>query len=447
MKYHIYISLILGAMGLALPLQGQDQLSLDDAIREALQNNYGISIARYNVQQAENQAHLGAAGGLPSVNLSGGSNGGFTRNTSITLNQPDQQAGTPTTEITGGDIGTYGFNASLGIGYTLSLASYTNFDVLKTNAAQSKESLFLTIEQTASQISSAYYNLGRLADAYTLQEEALAQSRERLAYVQNQSDFGQANRVAILNAQVSVNTDSISLVQSEANLSNAKRDLNYLMGRDVETDFAVNTDVSPLQTFSLTQLEQEARAYNSSLRIADYGRKLAELNLKASRQSAYPTLSVNGSYAYQFADNGPVSVLTQQSSDGLSVSGTISFPIFNGNQIRRNIQNAEIGIASSQSSFKQAEQQVIRDLNKAYATYLNSIEVLDLSQKSLEAAQANFDRTKELFELGQASSVLFRDAQVNLVRVKYQLRDLLYTVKTSEVQLMQLSGQLVKEKE
>lgn len=430
-------------LGLLNGAFAQDVLSLEEAIKEALDNNYGIKIAQLDVKTAENSAYIGATGALPTVNLQGGSNVGYTRSSTIIINQPNPETGTPTTEITGGDIATYGFNASLGVNYTLALGSFTNFEILNTSVGRSKESLHLTLEQTASQISNAYYAMARLVDAYELQKESLQKSKERLAYVQNQAEFGQANGVALLNAQVDINTDSVNLAQTMASLENAQRDLNYLMGRDVEVEFTIDTEITPVGIMSLNSLQDKALTQNSSLVIADYGRKVANLNLKAARQSAYPTLTVNGSYGYNFSDNGPISILTRQSNDGLTLSGGINIPLFSGNQIRRNIQNAEIAIASSVGTYKQTEQQILRDVNKAYANYINARKVLALNQKSLEAAEANFDRTKELFELGQASSVLFREAQLNLLRVKYNLRSLLYDIKNSEVQLMQLSGQLV----
>lgn len=428
-------------------VHAQEVLTLETALEQALNNNYGIQIARYSVEQAENSAYLGATGALPSVVATGGGNLGFTRATSITLNQANPETGEPTTEITGNDIATYGANAALGISYTLSAASYTQFEVLKQSVGLNQESLFLTIEQTFSQLNVAFYNLGRQLTLYELQKKSLDRSRNRLEYVKTQAELGQSNSVALLNAQVDVNADSISLAQTEAGVANAKRDLNYLIGRDVETAFTIDPTVKLGPQMELAGLQSSALAQNSSLSIADYNRKVSELNLKVARQSALPTLSISGQYAYNFSDNGPVSVLTQQSSDGLSLSGTVSFPIFNGSQIKRNVQNAEIGVASTQSSYKQTEQQVILDLNKAYATYQNNLRVLQLSETSLEAAQLNFVRTQEAFELGQANGVQYREAQLNLARVENQLNDLRFNVKQSEIELLRLSGQLVQQNE
>ncbi|MEO0641325.1 MAG: TolC family protein, partial [Bacteroidota bacterium] len=124
-------------------------------------------------------------------------------------------------------------------------------------------------------------------------------------------------------------------------------------------------------------------------------------------------------------------------------NGSISIPIFQGNQLKRNIQDAEVGIANSRSQYKQTEQQVIRDLQKAYATYQNSLSILRLSQTSVRAAQANFDRTKEAFELGQSTNIAFREAQLNLLRSENQLNNVQFDVKSSEIELMRLSGRLV----
>ncbi len=441
--YHISIWLVLMVGIIRLP--AQEVLSLEQALAIALENNYGIKVAAFNADQAETNAYLGATGALPSVNASTGGNLGFTRNTSITINQPDPETGTPTTEITGGDVTTYGLNAALAVNYVLALSNYTRLEVLQTTAAQSKESLYLTTEQTLSQLSVAYYNLARQLKLYELQARSLERSRKRLTFVQNQADLGQSNSVNLLNAQVDINTDSINLVSTQANVTNAKRDLNFLLGRDVETDFRIETGVELGESLSLITLTQDALAQNSSLKIADYNRKISNLNLKVARQAALPSLSLSGSYAYNFSDNGPVSILTQQSSDGLTASGSISVPIFNGHQIKRNIQSAEIGVASSQYNYKQAEQQVIRDLNKAYATYENNQRVMVLSEKSLEAAQLNFSRTEEAFRLGQASGVQFREAQLNLARVENQLNDYRFTIKQNEIELLRLSGQLVNE--
>ena len=56
----------------------------------------------------------------------------------------------------------------------------------------------------------------------------------RLSFVQNQNEFGIVNKLAVLNAEVDVNTDSVNLETVNLNLENAVRDLNMLLGVEIK---------------------------------------------------------------------------------------------------------------------------------------------------------------------------------------------------------------------
>ncbi|MEL6627052.1 MAG: TolC family protein [Bacteroidota bacterium] len=425
----------------------QEVLGLEDAIVTALENNYGVQIAKYNSEQAEIQSHPGAAGLYPSLNLSGGGNYNLTNRTKVSGNPANpilDAEGRPIEEFVFNEsLTTYGLNSAVGVTYAFGLGQLESYKILQTNASLTKENGLLIMEQTIAQISATYYQLARLTKAYQLQEASLERSRQRLEFAQTQREFGTGTELAILNARVDVSTDSINLLNASLNIENARKDLNFLMGTEIERQYQVNTDLELNPDFNLDELATSALAGNTSLKVADYGRKVAELNLRVAQKARYPQLSVSGNYAYNFSTNLPFAQTLDQSTFGFAGNGSISIPIFQGNQLKRNIQDAEVGIANSRSQYKQTEQQVIRDLQKAYATYQNSLSILRLSQTSVRAAQANFDRTKEAFELGQSTNIAFREAQLNLLRSENQLNNVQFDVKSSEIELMRLSGRLV----
>lgn len=428
-------------LGLAMTIApAQDLLTLEQAIAEALQSNYGIQVQRYSEQQALNDAHPGGANLLPSVDLSG--SGQYSSN-SASGDQLDTRTGEATPfEASGIENSSLSANAELS--YTLALASFRQYRVLQTSANLSEEQTQQLIEQTALQVATSYYNLAKLANRLQLQREALQRSREQLSQVQNQQEFGSSNRLAVLNARVNVNTDSVNLVSNQVTYENARRDLNLLLGREVDSEYEVQTDINLGEKLTYQSLEQKLRETNASLRVAETSRRLAELNLATTEARRLPTLSVNGSYAYNFQRN-PFSIAPELQTWGPSVSASVNFNLFNGFQLNRQIQNAEIDIASSRTQYREAEQTALRDLAKTYANYRNNLQVLALNQANLEAAQLNFERTEEAFKLGQASSVELRQAQLNLQQIENQLSDLRFDVKLNEVQLLQLSGQLVEQ--
>ncbi|MEL6650154.1 MAG: TolC family protein [Bacteroidota bacterium] len=290
----------------------------------------------------------------------------------------------------------------------------------------------------------AYYQLARLQANYAVLLESEQASRERINFLRNQFEFGQSNSLAILNAQVDLNTDSVNLAVAEMNMENARRDLNYLMGVDLAQTFSVEKSLNWKDDWRFEELARLAREGNASLNTAAYNRQVSELNLKIAQGGRLPRLDVNASYAYNNSNNGPFSFVSRTQGLGLNAGATLSVPIFTGFRNKVNIQNAEVSVASSNLAYQQAEQLLLLDLQNAYANYQNSMAIYRLQRNNLTAAEANFARTQESFELGQATSLQFREAQLNLQRVRNQINDLRFDVKLNEMELLRLSGQLVE---
>ncbi|MEM6346699.1 MAG: TolC family protein [Bacteroidota bacterium] len=431
---------------LPIMLVAQDTLSLDDAIQKALESNYDIRVARYNIESVTNNAQPGMAGLLPEVSATAGAN---YSNSSGSADFPitDSLTGerVVVTQSASG-IETNSQNVGISANYTVfsGLANKTNYQLLQKNVELTEAQVKGQIEANLVQVINAYYQLARLQANYQILLESEQASRERINFVRNQFEFGQSNSLAILNAQVDLNTDSVNLAVAEMNMETARRELNLLMGAGLEEVFSVEEKVDWNAGWKLEELARLARESNASLMTASYNRQVSELNLKIAQASRLPRLDVNASYAYNNSNNGPFSFATRTQGLGLNAGATLSVPIFTGFRNKVNIQNAEVSVASSNLSYQQAEQILLKDLYNAYANYQNSIAIYRLQRKNLSAAEANFSRTQESFELGQATSIQFRDAQLNLQRVQNQINDLRFDIKLNEMELIRLSGQLVE---
>jgi len=60
--------------------------------------------------------------------------------------------------------------------------------------------------------------------------------------------------------------------------------------------------------------------------------------------------------------------------------------------------------------------------------------------------QNNFNRTPERYKLGQVTSIEFRQAQINLINSKTALNNAKFDAKLIEIQLLQLSGEILNVK-
>lgn len=433
---------------LMLPLfvVAQDTLSLDDAVQQALESNYDIRVARYNIESVTNNAQPGMAGLLPEVSASAGAN---YSNSSGSADFPgvDTLTGEQITVTQSANgIQTSSQNVGLSANYTVfsGLANKTNYQILQKNVELTEAQVMSQIEGNLIQVINAYYQLARLQANYQILLASEQASRERINFVSNQFDFGQSNSLAILNAQVDLNADSVNLAIADMNMETARRELNLLMGADLNQIFAVDKDVNWKDDWRVEELARLARENNSTLKTASYNRQVSEMNLQVAQASRLPRLDLNASYGYNNNNNGPFSFVSRTQGLGLNAGATLSMPIFTGYRNKINIQNAEVSVASSNLSYQQTEQILLKDLYNAYANYQNSMAIYRLQRKNLGAAEANFSRTQESFELGQATSIQFRDAQLNLQRVQNQINDLRFDIKLNEMELVRLSGQLVE---
>ena len=69
--------------------------------------------------------------------------------------------------------------------------------------------------------------------------------------------------------------------------------------------------------------------------------------------------------------------------------------------------------------------------------------ILKAQEQNILTSQNNFNRTEEKYKLGQVTSIEFRQAQINLINTKTALNNAKFDAKLIELQLLQLSGQLI----
>ena len=416
-------------------------LSLQEAIEIALEKNYGILVAQNDAEVNANNVYPGAAGLLPFVDLSGG----FTynnNNTKVEFATPT----IPSVDVSGAESNAY--NAGININYTLFNGgqNQNTYRVLQQSAQLSETQLEAVIEATISQVSNAYYQIARLTQNFETLGESLTISQDRIRRIRNQREFGGATQLAELSAEVDFNTDSANVAITHYNLENAKRSLNALMGREIETPFEVDTEVTFNDNLNLEALQESAQEQNTAMKLAEYNVRISELNEKIAQGRFAPVIGLTGGYNYNRADNGPGSILKTQENLGFTVGASLTFNLFSGNQRRVGRDNAAINTQSSQYQWEETWLNLQRDLSNAWYTYQSALTQLRLEEKSLESAEENFSRTEDAFQLGQGTNVQFREAQLNVQRVKDRLNDLRYTAKLNEIEVLRLSGMLLEEK-
>lgn len=430
-----------------LQLFSQEILTKEDALAIALENNFGIKIANNNVEVAKNNSSIFNNRYLPTVALNSGAD---YRNNNQSLTFTDRDTGGDA-EIAGDGIITKSYNASLGLNYTIfdGLGRKYNYQQLKETYNLTEVQARETIENTYLQLFTTYFQIARLSENKDNLNEALIISKERLKRAKYQYDYGQSTRLEMLNAEVDVNNDSIALISANQQLSNIKRGLNVILGVEKSVNYQVETNVDFNKMLVFDDLLEKTMANNSTLIQNEKNIAISEFNIKINKANFLPALNFNASYGYNRTENENLinpfgaRLIT---SDGLNAGVTLSWNIFDGGATKTRVANAKIALENQEILFEQQKVTISNTLKNTWENYNNQLFILKAQETNVLTAQNNFDRTQERYKLGQVTSIEFRQAQINLINAKTAFNNAKFDAKLIELQLLQLSGDILNVK-
>ena len=414
----------------------QEILSKEKAIEETLQNNFGIEIANNNLEIADNNRGLLNSGYLPSFRGIAGANYNL-EDQEVTFNDGN-------TNIVA-DAETKQYNASLNLDYTLfdGMGRWYNYKSLKETYNLGELQVRQTIETTVLQVFSVYYEVARVTENIKVLQETFNNTKRRRTRAQYSFEYGQVNKLEVLNAEVDLVTDSINLLNAQQQLRNTKRDLTVVLNADLERSFEVDTTVVFMGTLQLEDFVQKADSNNVRLLQARKNIDITDYNYKASKSVFLPTLGLSGSYGWNKGDFPATSFASSRTVTGFAAGLNLSWNLFDGGGGITSVKNLRIQKDSQGLLLKQTETEVKRDVMNAQDAYRNRLQVYNLQGNNVVTAQNNYDRSQERYKLGQISSVELRQAQLNLLNAKTNKNLAKYQAKLSELELLQLTGQLL----
>lgn len=417
-------------------ISAQKKLPVSEAISLALENNYGIKIITNNQKIAKNNASILNSGYLPTVSSSSGA----------TLNRDNIEAeftnGT-STNLNGAKSSRY--NATLNINYTLfdGMGRYYNYKRLKEEYQLSELQARETIENTIAQLYTVYYNVAQVSENVVSLEKTLAISKERITRAKYRFDYGQGTMLDILNAQVDINNDSINLINAKQQLTNTKRDLTVVLGNVISQDFTVDTSIRFELNINKNDLINKMKSNNVNLLQLDKNIMINEFIIKANKSGYLPSIGLTGSYGWNQSNNNAASFVSVLTNTGLSGGINLSWNLFDGGNTVTRVKNAKIDLENRELEKKSMIIDMERNFYNAWDDYQNKLAIYRVQENNIITSKNNFNRTQEKFKLGQVSSIEFRQAQLNLINAELSRNQAKYTAKISELNVLQLSGELL----
>ena len=413
--------------------------TLQDCLKEGVLNNYSLKIQKNKEAVSDNNATIGNAGFLPSLDASARYSGSAQDNATKLRD---------TREIVEeNNI----FNQTIDAGADLNWTIFQGFNVtstyrkLKELQEQGELNTRIVLENLVADITAEYYNYIQQRIRLENFRYAVALSKERLRIVEQRYRIGNFSGLDYQQAKVDFNSDSSAFMKQQETVKSSAIVLNELLAREElntplkVADTAINVDNSLV----FEELMEEMLCNNASLLQARSAGKIAELDYRITASRSYPYLRLNAGYGYTMNKYNK-GANYHRGSLGADFGLTLGVNIFDGNNARRERRNARLNIETVQLQLTDTEQALKADIYNIWHAYENNLQILELEQQNLITARLNHEIASERYMLGNLSGIEMREAQKSLLDAEERLLSSQYNTKLCEISLMLISGKIQK---
>lgn len=432
----IYFSLLLPLM-----VNAQQVLTPEQAIDLALKNNYDIRLAKNDAAITANDYAYANFAFAPRLN--------GTVNKVWNITQTKQEF------LNGSKRDTSGIRSNTLSG-NVSLA-WTLFDGLKMFATRQRVEALRDLGElaikdqvvnTVANVVAGYYNVVQQKQQLRNISEQLSISEERVKLSDAKFQTGLGPKTDWLQSKVDYNALKASYLRQQTLIEQSKATLNQLMavesgntGYDVQDTIPLNLDLS------YGGLKQEIQQRNTGLMVAQQNLKVSQLQLKESKGDYFPVINFNSAYNYSRVNSNAA---TNSFSPIFNQNGVISYgfsatvPIFNGFNVKRQVNAARLNVDYQQLSLDNTRTQVDLLLTTAFKDYEYYKTAVTLEEENLGLARENVMVAMERFRQGVSTVIETKEAQQSLEDAYNRLINARYNIKLAETQLLRLNGMLVK---
>jgi len=415
----------------------QQEVSLQEAIKQALQNKAEAKKAALQIKKAEYKIAEARAGALPQVSATAG----------LTYNPIIQES---LLEFGGERI-----RARLGQPWTSSAVVTLNqaifdqrvFTGLK--AAKSTREFYvlnaqLSNEQIIENVATAYYqvfvqeeNLKTLNVSYTNTEKVRN-------VIKSLVENGLAKGIDLDRTNVQLTNISANRQQLVNAVELSKNSLKFYMGVPIDTPIELEEkSIEPKPELIAGTVDLDTR---TEVKVLQKNRELLQFNKKATEAYLYPTVGLQANYGW--AGQGGKFPLTNGLNNGVlwsdysAIGLNINIPIFTGGATKSKIQQAEIDILDLDQDIQNTQLTLSLDYKNAVTNIENSLINIESMKNNVTLAEKVQRDTQANYQYGLATLTEVLDSENALTDAKQNYTTALLDYKQAEIKLIKAKGEL-----
>src|SRR5665213_775870 len=425
-----------------VPTDNSQPWALQQCIVYAQSHNISVLQQQLNVEMAEANLKLSQGNLLPSVN-------GYASHTYNEGRTIDRFTNT----FANSTVLSENYNLSSSVTLYSGMQNLNGIKQSKYSIASNNLQVQQTQYDIGMNVASAYLNVLYAKEQLEVAQEQVDLTQKQVDRMQKLYDAGAQAKESLLDLQSQLATEQVTLVSAQSSVTINYLNLTQLMNLDSTAGFQiVQPDlVIPAQNIlnsTPEQIYQTAVATMPGVKKTQMDYLSADKGVAIAYGAVSPQVTLQGSLGTgysgasktlqnsTYAGNDTIGVTTAgdyvlyprydntykttpfgnqfNTNVNKSIGIQINIPILNHFQTNTNIAKAKIQRENAQLSIDLSEQQLLKNIQQAYADAQAAFLKYQATQKAIDAAQESFKYMQEKFDLGAVNAIDYNTAKNTL---------------------------------
>lgn len=403
--------------------QTRGVLTLDDAIRIALERSFDVQRATNTVTQSQTNIEQARANFLPSLSASVSPGVRYDRNGSPSPGSSSNQTSS-----------SLGISASSSFNLFNGYADEASLRQARIQLTSATATLGRTREQVAYDAATQFIQI--LLDSALIRTnvENLQAERDQLSLIDALTTAGARPRADVFTQRAAVAAAELQLLNAQHDYELSVIRLKQLLLLDPNEDYTFvepSATPGPVDTSGSGQTQTLQAALSSRADIAAQQARIAAAQeaITIAHAGALPTLGLSASLGTNYSSlgsNGFGNQLFDNPGAGLGL--TFSLPIFDRRRAETNEELARIQYENELLNLKTLQQQASLEVQQAYLDYITAAKQLDVAGVQLASARESLEAQQERYRVGAATLAEVSAARAQYVQAEVSRAQAAYTV-------------------
>ena len=414
-------------------------LTLDNAVRIALEQNRDIVKAEEEARKADHQITEAASGAYPQINGSWN----YERNLKpmvFVISFPDSTGALKKSRLKVGTDNTMNLGTNLTQPLYVGGKVGTALKAAKLYKKMSLETLDAVRQNIVAGVVMAFNSALLAEEMSSISKESLDQAENHLNNVKNLFNAGRATEYDLLRARVQVANMKPNLLEAENQVTISRLKLKEVMGVSPDSPATLSGSFAEPDTTLLNEATIELALENRpDLKANEYNVDLYEKGIKLARGDFLPVLTAGSTFAFA----GNFDEFRYAASDWnpyWTADLTLSFPIFSGFRNSAKYRQAKADYYKAKTDYRKAYDVVLIEVREGILNLRKAMKTIESQRMNVEEAERALTMAESLYTNGKATQLEVLDAQLALKVARTNMASALFEGTVAETNLKKSLG-------